>query len=46
MIVLLIIHSFVIRWFDSRVHEFTKQDDWFYQGGFWERKENQSMDIF
>merc|ERR1711911_292665 len=26
------------KWFESRVHQFTKQDDWFYCGQFWETK--------
>jgi len=27
------------KWFDSQVHQFTKQDDWFYRGQFWETQQ-------
>ncbi|XP_057377919.1 oxysterol-binding protein-related protein 1-like isoform X1 [Daphnia carinata] len=34
------------RWFKLGVHPLTKQESWFYRGGFWETKEYQALNIF
>ena len=34
------------RWFLPSMHPFTKQESWFYRGGFWETKEYQALNIF
>nr|CAH0108092.1 unnamed protein product [Daphnia galeata] len=34
------------RWFKPSMHPLTKQECWFYGGGFWETKEYQTINIF
>jgi oxysterol-binding protein-related protein 1/2 len=36
---------FFHRWFNPEVNPFTKQDDWMFKGGYWDRNYEEFQDI-
>ncbi|XP_064096238.1 oxysterol-binding protein-related protein 1-like [Macrobrachium nipponense] len=39
-------HEWKARWFEQGTNPFTKQEDWLYSGGYWDRNYQETIDIF
>ncbi|KAK4294974.1 hypothetical protein Pmani_032444 [Petrolisthes manimaculis] len=39
-------HEWKARWFEQGTNPFTRQEDWLYSGGYWDRNYDHTIDIF
>jgi hypothetical protein len=38
--------KFPFRWFKLKTNPHTNQEDWIYEGGYWDRNYEQDLDLF